>query len=151
LSEIVNAWVGFSSFENWASFVIRASSFISFHAINKIACGDRAPIFFIAFGRSFLLCSSDCFIHFHGCLFPPLRQRFGIGQFQISDCLKVAEQTITDLKLADAETLAEWRKEAVTKVDEAIATAQKEAPPQGDNEDWCALSTRNLVDQLEND
>ena len=67
------------------------------------------------------------------------------------DCLKVAEQTIADLKLADAETLAEWRKEAAMKVDEAIATAQKEAPPEGDKEDWCALSTRDLVDQLEND
>ena len=66
------------------------------------------------------------------------------------DCLKVAEQTIADLKLADAETLAEWRKEAAAKVDEAIATAQKEAPPEGDKEDWCALSTRDLVDQLEN-
>jgi TPP-dependent pyruvate/acetoin dehydrogenase alpha subunit len=64
------------------------------------------------------------------------------------DCLKVAEQTIADLKLADAETLAEWRKEAVTKVDEAIATAQKEAPPEGDKEDWCALSTRDLIDQV---
>src|SRR6267143_1207329 len=62
------------------------------------------------------------------------------------DCLKVAEQTIADLKLVDAETLAEWRKEAVTKVDEAIATAQKEAPPEGDKEDWCALSIRDLVD-----
>jgi pyruvate dehydrogenase E1 component alpha subunit/2-oxoisovalerate dehydrogenase E1 component alpha subunit len=62
------------------------------------------------------------------------------------DCLKVAEQTIADLKLVDAETIAEWRKEAATQVDEAIATAQKEAPPEGDKEDWCALSMRNLVD-----
>src|SRR5213596_4012046 len=67
------------------------------------------------------------------------------------DCLKVAEQTIADLKLVDAETLAEWRKEAVSKVDEAIATAQKEAPPEGDKEDWCAISTRDLVDRREND
>jgi hypothetical protein len=67
------------------------------------------------------------------------------------DCLKVAEQTIADLKLADTETMAEWRKEAAAKVDEAIATAQKEAPPEGDKEDWCALSTRDLVDQLEKD
>jgi pyruvate dehydrogenase E1 component alpha subunit/2-oxoisovalerate dehydrogenase E1 component alpha subunit len=65
------------------------------------------------------------------------------------DCLKVAEQTITDLKLVDAETMAEWRKEAASKVDEAVSTAQKEAPPEGDKEDWCALSTRDLVDQLE--
>ena len=40
------------------------------------------------------MCSSDCFIHFRGCLFPPLSQRFGIGQFQISDCLFRDLQTI---------------------------------------------------------
>src|SRR5438477_10039469 len=65
------------------------------------------------------------------------------------DCLKVAEQMIIDLKLLDAETLTEWRKEAVAKVDEAIATAQKEAPPEGDKEDWCAISVRDLVDSLQ--
>jgi pyruvate dehydrogenase E1 component alpha subunit/2-oxoisovalerate dehydrogenase E1 component alpha subunit len=58
------------------------------------------------------------------------------------DCLKVAEQTIADLNLIDAKTLTEWR-------NEAIATAQKEAAPEGDKEDWCALSTRNLLDQVE--
>jgi len=65
------------------------------------------------------------------------------------DCLKVAEQRIVDLNLMDAETLAEWRRDAVAQVDEAIATAQKEAPPEGDKEDWCAISTRDLVDSLE--
>jgi acetoin:2,6-dichlorophenolindophenol oxidoreductase subunit alpha len=65
------------------------------------------------------------------------------------DCLKVAEQTIVDLNLADAKTLTEWRKEAAAKVDEAIATAQKEAPPDGDKEDWCAISMRDLVDSPE--
>jgi pyruvate dehydrogenase E1 component alpha subunit/2-oxoisovalerate dehydrogenase E1 component alpha subunit len=65
------------------------------------------------------------------------------------DCLKVAEQTIADLNLIDAKTLTDWRKEAAAKVDEAIATAQKEAPPDGDKEDWRALSTRDLVDRLE--
>jgi len=65
------------------------------------------------------------------------------------DCLKVAQQTIADLNLVDAKMLAEWRKEAAAKVDEAIATAQKEAPPEAEKEDWCALSTRNLVDQVE--
>jgi TPP-dependent pyruvate/acetoin dehydrogenase alpha subunit len=65
------------------------------------------------------------------------------------DCLKVAEQTIADLNLLDADTLAEWRKDAATQVDEAIATAQKEAPPEGDKEDWCAISTRELVDSPE--
>src|SRR5712664_3193361 len=65
------------------------------------------------------------------------------------DCLKVAEQTIVDLNLVDAETLTEWRKAAAAKVDEAIATAQQEAAPEGDKEDWCALSTRDLIDYIE--
>jgi pyruvate dehydrogenase E1 component alpha subunit/2-oxoisovalerate dehydrogenase E1 component alpha subunit len=67
------------------------------------------------------------------------------------DCVKLAEQTIADLNLADAKTLAEWRKEATAKVDEAIATAQKEAAPEADKEDWCALSRRDLADEVEND
>src|SRR5216110_906045 len=65
------------------------------------------------------------------------------------DCLKVAEQTIADLNLVDAETLREWRKHAAAQVDEAISTAQKEAPPEGDKEDWCAISVRDLVESLQ--
>src|SRR5713101_4057917 len=60
------------------------------------------------------------------------------------DCLKCTEKTIVDLSLAGTETLREWREDAAAKVDEAIATAQKEAAPEGDKEDWCALSTRDL-------
>jgi pyruvate dehydrogenase E1 component alpha subunit/2-oxoisovalerate dehydrogenase E1 component alpha subunit len=67
------------------------------------------------------------------------------------DCLKVAEQTIAELNLADPETLSEWRKEAATQVDEAIATAQKEPVPDADKEDWCALSNRELVDYTNED
>jgi acetoin:2,6-dichlorophenolindophenol oxidoreductase subunit alpha len=62
------------------------------------------------------------------------------------DCLKVAEQTIIDRNLVDSETLVEWRKAAATQVDEAIAAAQKEPVPESEKEDWCALSTRDLVD-----
>jgi pyruvate dehydrogenase E1 component alpha subunit/2-oxoisovalerate dehydrogenase E1 component alpha subunit len=65
------------------------------------------------------------------------------------DCLKVAEQTIVDLNLADADTLAAWRKDAAAQVDEAIAAAQQEAAPEANKEDWCALSTRDLVDHAE--
>jgi hypothetical protein len=36
-------------------------------------------------------------------------------------------------------------------VDEAIATAQKEAAPEADKEDWCALSTRELLDHGDED
>ena len=64
------------------------------------------------------------------------------------DCLKLAEQKILDLNLADSETLKEWRAEAAKKVEEAIATAQQEAVPDGNEEDWCAISTRELVDDF---
>src|SRR5438067_433460 len=65
------------------------------------------------------------------------------------DCVKVAEQTIIDLNLADAETLAQWRKDAIAQVEEAIAAAQQEPEPEGDKEDWCALTNRGLADQPE--
>jgi TPP-dependent pyruvate/acetoin dehydrogenase alpha subunit len=64
------------------------------------------------------------------------------------DCLKVAEQTIADLNLLDAETLREWHKDAAAQVDQAISTAQKEAAPEADEEDWYAISSRDLVDFL---
>jgi pyruvate dehydrogenase E1 component alpha subunit/2-oxoisovalerate dehydrogenase E1 component alpha subunit len=64
------------------------------------------------------------------------------------DCLKVAQQTILDLKLSDGDTLTEWRKEAAAQVDEAIAAAQKEPAPEADKEDWCAYSIRHLVDSF---
>ena len=65
------------------------------------------------------------------------------------DCLKLAEQTIVDVNLLDAATLREWRKDAAAQVDQAISTAQKEAAPEADEEDWCAILTRDLVDSLE--
>jgi TPP-dependent pyruvate/acetoin dehydrogenase alpha subunit len=67
------------------------------------------------------------------------------------DCLKIAEQTIVESDLLDPNTLAQWRKDAVAQVDEAVATAQKEAVPEADKEDWCALSVRDLVDQAGED
>src|SRR5437868_6133258 len=65
------------------------------------------------------------------------------------DCLNFAEQTIIDCNLVDAGTLAEWRKDAVAQVEEAVAAAQKEAAPEANKEDWCAFSTRGLVDSPE--
>src|SRR2546421_5692223 len=65
------------------------------------------------------------------------------------DCLKAAEQTIVDLEMADAATLQSWRDDAAKQVDEAIETAQKEAAPDAEKEDWCAISTRELIDQPE--
>jgi hypothetical protein len=39
------------------------------------------------------------------------------------------------------------RAEIATEVDEAVATAQQEDAPVGSEEDWCAISTRELADQ----
>jgi acetoin:2,6-dichlorophenolindophenol oxidoreductase subunit alpha len=63
------------------------------------------------------------------------------------DCLKLTERKIIDLGLADAGTLQSWKDDARKQVDEAIATAQTEPAPDGDKEDWCAISTRELLDQ----
>src|SRR6266446_4146997 len=65
------------------------------------------------------------------------------------DCLKVAEQTIVDFNLVSPETLREWRENAAAQVDQAISTAQKEAAPEAEKEDWCALSTRHLIDHAD--
>jgi TPP-dependent pyruvate/acetoin dehydrogenase alpha subunit len=65
------------------------------------------------------------------------------------DCIKCTEKAIVDLNLADAATLRKWRDEAAAEVDKAITTAQKEAAPVGSEEDWRAISTRHLVDQVE--
>src|SRR5438132_3686221 len=58
------------------------------------------------------------------------------------DCLTRAEKTILDQKLANAETLCQWREETAAKVDEAISTAQKEPAPEGNRETWWAITTR---------
>src|SRR6266567_7360474 len=65
------------------------------------------------------------------------------------DCLKLTEKKIADLGLADAATLQSWKEDAAKQVDEAIETAQKDPAPEGDKEDWRAVSTRDLVDLLE--
>ena len=67
------------------------------------------------------------------------------------DCLKVAEETISQSNLLDPDTLAEWRKDAVAQVDQAVGAAQKEAVPEADKEDWSALSTRDLIDHVGED
>jgi acetoin:2,6-dichlorophenolindophenol oxidoreductase subunit alpha len=64
------------------------------------------------------------------------------------DCFKVAEETILKQKLADRATLDAWRAKAVAEVEEAVATARQEAAPQADEEDWCAISDRGLVDRI---
>src|SRR5437868_4919304 len=65
------------------------------------------------------------------------------------DCLHRTEAFIKECELADAETLRRWREEAAEEVENAFSAAQKEPVPNGEEEAWCAISTRDLVDEIE--
>jgi acetoin:2,6-dichlorophenolindophenol oxidoreductase subunit alpha len=60
------------------------------------------------------------------------------------DCLKAAEEELQHRNWADAKTIAVWRAEAVQKVEEAIAIAQREPGPDPFKETWCAMSSKHL-------
>ena len=62
------------------------------------------------------------------------------------DCLKVAEDFLRQNTWADAAALNEWRAETVEKVEDTLATVQREAGPDPFHENWCALSTRHLCE-----
>ena len=62
------------------------------------------------------------------------------------DCLKVSEDFIRQNEWANAAVLASWRAEAVQKVEESVALVQREAAPDPFNENWCALSTKELCE-----
>ena len=71
------------------------------------------------------------------------------GESFACDCLQCTEEFIKEHDLVDSATLKAWREDAARQVDEAFITAQKEPIPNGENEDWCAISTRDLVDNPE--
>lgn len=62
------------------------------------------------------------------------------------DALSVTEQFISDNELASAAELQQWRTEASAQVDQAVAAAQQEPGPVGSEEDWSAISRRDLAD-----
>src|SRR3954466_11880378 len=65
------------------------------------------------------------------------------------DALLNAEKLILEQELTDRGGLDQMRAEIVAEVEEAVATAQQEDPPQASEEDWCALSVRQLADRAE--
>ena len=67
------------------------------------------------------------------------------------DCLKVAEEYLTRRNWVNAETLAAWRDEVSHKIEEAIATVQREAGPDPFKENWCAISTKHLSEGNEHE
>ena len=58
------------------------------------------------------------------------------------------EQLILENEWLDRAALQKMRAEIAAQVDEALATAQQEDTPRASEEDWCALSTRELADQF---
>jgi len=62
------------------------------------------------------------------------------------DCLKVSEESLLREGWAEAATLATWRTDLVRLVESAVATVQREPQPDPFNEDWSAISTRELSD-----
>ena len=62
------------------------------------------------------------------------------------DCIALTEQLTLKNNWLDAKMLKQWRAEISAEVEKAIEIAQREAAPVGSEEDWCALSTRELVD-----
>lgn len=60
------------------------------------------------------------------------------------DCLGVAESHLLESRWADEKSLEDWRSEASSRIEEAIAKVQREAGPDPYKEDWYALSSKHL-------
>ena len=56
----------------------------------------------------------------------------------------VAEDHLLGHKWADRKSIDAWRAEAVRKVEEAVATVQREPGPDPYKENWCALASKHL-------
>ena len=63
------------------------------------------------------------------------------------DSVARTEKFILEHGLLDRDALQQMRAELAKQVDEAVAAAQQEEAPAGTQEDWSALSTRQLIDK----
>jgi pyruvate dehydrogenase E1 component alpha subunit/2-oxoisovalerate dehydrogenase E1 component alpha subunit len=64
------------------------------------------------------------------------------------DCLALAENHLTTQGWATAAELKAWRDEALTQIEDAIATTLREPAPDPSDEQWAALSTPRLRDDF---
>jgi pyruvate dehydrogenase E1 component alpha subunit/2-oxoisovalerate dehydrogenase E1 component alpha subunit len=62
------------------------------------------------------------------------------------DCVKFAEHWAHAMGWVDRETLVQWREEAQHQVEEAVAVTMREPLPDPNEEDWCALASREFTD-----
>ncbi|MBV9618815.1 MAG: thiamine pyrophosphate-dependent dehydrogenase E1 component subunit alpha [Verrucomicrobia bacterium] len=69
------------------------------------------------------------------------------GQPFAQDPVARTEKFILDRALMTRDELQKMRSDVAKQVDEAVATAQQEDPPQPREEDWCAMSTQDLIDK----
>jgi pyruvate dehydrogenase E1 component alpha subunit/2-oxoisovalerate dehydrogenase E1 component alpha subunit len=67
------------------------------------------------------------------------------------DCLKVAEEFLLRQKWTDAETLATWRSEIVSEIEEAVAQVRREPAPDPYDEKWLAISSAHLSELHDED
>jgi hypothetical protein len=63
--------------------------------------------------------------------------------------LKVAEDEMQCRNWTTLDVIAGWRSETLQKVEEAIATVQREAAPDPFKENWCALAAKHLSEGYE--
>src|SRR5213082_4056828 len=64
------------------------------------------------------------------------------------DVLQKTEKFILDEGLLDRDALKQMRSEIAAEVENAFSAAQSEPVPSGDDEDWSAISRRDLVDEI---
>jgi acetoin:2,6-dichlorophenolindophenol oxidoreductase subunit alpha len=62
------------------------------------------------------------------------------------DCIDVARQHLIRQGWAEPVMLEKWHQEAVEKVEQAVATVQRENGPDPYAEEWSAISTRTLIE-----
>src|SRR5271154_4044258 len=67
------------------------------------------------------------------------------------DCLKVAEEFLFREKILDAATLASWRSEIVSEIEEAVAQVRREPAPDPYDEKWLAISSKHLSELHDED
>jgi pyruvate dehydrogenase E1 component alpha subunit/2-oxoisovalerate dehydrogenase E1 component alpha subunit len=65
------------------------------------------------------------------------------------DCLKVAEEEMQCRNWTTLDAIAGWRAESVQRVEEAVATVQREPAPDPFKEHWCALTSKHLSEGFE--
>jgi pyruvate dehydrogenase E1 component alpha subunit/2-oxoisovalerate dehydrogenase E1 component alpha subunit len=67
------------------------------------------------------------------------------------DCLKVAEADIIQKKWTDVSTIAAWRSEIISEIEESVAQVRREPAPDPYDEKWLAISSAHLSELHDED